>query len=157
MTASLLSESSGVTSLERFGQFLAVHLTRDQPAGRGGECEADMLMAVAAIDVGQARRATNRWAEIRKAGPLADPAAALRTTDAGEDLLEMPHQKIGAMPGRRLMRRGQFDGAGHAQPFRHWRDEETAFGGAYRQVEAHIVGRQHDVIAALGNQWRVEA
>ena len=61
------------------------------------------------------------------------------------------------MPGRRLVRRGQLDGAGDAQAFLHRREEEAALGRADRQVEAHIVGRHHDVIAALGDQRRVEA
>ncbi len=61
------------------------------------------------------------------------------------------------MPRRRLMRGGQLDGAGEPQPFLHGCYEKAAAGRAHRQIEAHVVGRQHDVIAALGDQRRVEA
>ena len=81
----ILAEAAGIARGECGGQFLAFHLAGDQPAGRGGERQADMLMAVAAIDVGQPRRAADRRPEVGQARPLADPAAALGAADAGED------------------------------------------------------------------------
>src|SRR5882757_10933216 len=88
-----LTEAAGIARPQGLGQFLAGHLAGNQPAGRSGECEPDMLMAIAAIDVGEPRRAPYRWPEIGQARPLADPAAELGAADAGESLLEMPHQK----------------------------------------------------------------
>src|SRR5205085_9948498 len=123
-----LTEPSRITGLERLRHLLAFHLANDQPGGRGGERQADMLMAVAAIDVGQPRRAADGRTKVGQGRPLADPAAALLAADAREDVLEMPHQEIGTMPGWRLMWRGQLDGAGESQPFLHGCDEEAAAG-----------------------------
>src|SRR5580658_9757929 len=64
---SILAEATGITGVQPLGQFLAVHLARDQAAGRGGERQADMLMAVAAIDVGESRRAADRRPEVGQA------------------------------------------------------------------------------------------
>ena len=61
------------------------------------------------------------------------------------------------MPGGRLVRRRQLDRAGDAQAVGHRREEQAALGRADWQVEAHIVGRHHHMIAALGDQRRVEA
>src|SRR5258707_3691003 len=90
-----LTEAAGIARPQGLGQFLAGHLAGDQPAGRRGEREPDVLMAVAAIHVGEPRRATDRRPEIGQGGPLADPAAEFRTADTGEDVLEMPHQQVG--------------------------------------------------------------
>src|SRR5262249_38455849 len=105
-----------------------------------------MLMAVAAVDIGKPRGATNRGAKIGKGRPLTDPATPLGASHAREDLLEMTHQEIGAMPGGRLVRRGELDGAGKPQTLLHGRDEKAAPGRAHWQIEAHIVRRQHDMV-----------
>ena len=57
-----------------------------------------MLMAVAAINVGEPRRAADRWPEVWQSRPLADPTALFGAADTREDVLEVPHQEIGAMP-----------------------------------------------------------
>ena len=48
-----------------------------------------MLVAVAAIDVGEAGRAADGGAIVGQGRTLADPAALLGAADAGEDVLEM--------------------------------------------------------------------
>src|SRR5437016_5901293 len=59
-----LTEPSRVTGFERLRHLLAFDLANDQPGGRGGERQADMLMAVAAIDVGESRRPADRRTEV---------------------------------------------------------------------------------------------
>src|ERR1700730_13594470 len=114
-----LTEATGVACAQGLRQVLAGHLAGDQPAGRGRQGQADMLMAIAAIHIGEPRRTTDRWPEIGQGGPLADPAALLRATNTGEDILEMPHQQVSAMPGGRLVWRRQFAGAGDPEAFLH--------------------------------------
>ena len=116
-----------------------------------------MLVAVAAIDVGETRRAADGGAIVGQGRTFADPAALLGAADTGEDVLEMLLEEIGAVPGGRLVRRRQLDRAGDAQAVGHRREEQAAIGRADRQVEAHIVRRHHHMIAAFGDQRRVEA
>src|SRR5205814_1177148 len=103
-----LAETPGITAYEGLRQDLAVHLTGDQPAAGCGQGEAKMLMAVAAIDIGQARRAADGGPIVRQRRPLADPAALLGATDAGEDILQMLQQQVGALPRRWLVRCREF-------------------------------------------------
>ena len=116
-----------------------------------------MLVAVAAIDVGEARRAADGGTIVGEGRALADPAAGLGAADAGEDVLEVLLEEIGAMPGGRLVRRRQLDRARDAQSFGHRREEQATIGRAHRQVEPYVVRRDHHVIAALRDQGRVEA